>query len=67
MQLEEYLHPDSLYAPFTAAPATHSRFGSIEKIRTRKTDVFKLIMATSDAKMQTVSIDCRVLESTAEF
>lgn len=67
MQLEEYLHPDSLHSPFIAATATHSRFGNIEKIRTRKNDVFKLIMATSDAKMQTISIDCRVLESTAEF
>lgn len=61
MQIEQYTHPDNVYSPFKRAQQCHSRFGNIEKIRTKKSDVYKLIMATNDVKMQTVSIECRVM------
>ena len=52
---------------FILAPNEHSRFGDIEKIRTKQTGVYKLIMACSGAVMQTITVECRVLTSTADF
>lgn len=52
---------------YIKAEPKHSRYGNIEKIRTKKDDIYKLIMATNDAEMQTVSIECRILSSVADF
>jgi hypothetical protein len=61
IQIEEYIHPENVLQPFSRIEPNHSRFGNVEKIRTKKSDVYKLIMATKDVKLQTVSIDCRIL------
>lgn len=47
------------------------RFGEIETLRTKKDSLYRLIMAArlgvNTVKMETVNIECRIMNSLAEF
>jgi hypothetical protein len=61
-----FLHDDSVMA----YPSC-DRFGEIQTLKTRKDGIYRLLMAAkmgkNTVKMDTISVECRIMNSLADF
>lgn len=60
-----------LHESFVTAYPRCDRFGEIQSLRTKKDGIYRLIMAAKlgkyTVKMDTVSVECRIMNSLADF
>lgn len=60
-----------LHDSFVTAYPRCDRFGEIQSLRTKKDGIYRLIMAAKlgkhTVKMDTVSVECRIMNSLADF
>ena len=65
-KFQAYLHSEAVMSYPTC-----DRFGEIQSLKTRKDGIYRLLMAAklgkNTVKMDTISVECRIMNSLADF